>query len=407
MAQAFAQVIVNVFNPKYKPRGSEEKDLFTLQLYYIYAIFCSNLKTDFRRKLVRDYESSQNAQAIWKELSNDAEKSTVAQLNATNLLQYTHTAQVENWKGTMLSFILHYQEQIRLYDQLQPPNEKTSDHVKMIYLQNAVYAIKELRSVQTTGSQIALANGTVPTYKDYKALLKLAASTYNQAHAPVKRQPTRSAERTDIWGANITESFHEAYEFGFDIDTPTDIVQAHMRNQLGVIRKETFGQLSPESRKAWSQLSDDVPVDILRALQANGSQCSQESCLARHHYVTNQGTTEHGYLRMLHSTGLYSSTLRTMMPLLHLLSRHPCMTPLQPVPLHQPIQTWMNKCMTFFLTSLVRHMQMGSRTSSSPVSQNRQQASTASRCNRRLRIFLQRIYVRCYPNVNGQTSHQS
>jgi hypothetical protein len=56
-----------------------------------------------------------------------------------------------------------------------------------------------------------------------------------------------------------------------------DIVQAHMRDQLGVIPKETFGQLSPESRKAWSQLSDDIRVDILRALQANGSQRSQES----------------------------------------------------------------------------------------------------------------------------------
>jgi hypothetical protein len=227
--------------------------------------------------LVRDYESSQNAQAIWKELSNDAEKSTVAQLNATDLLQYTHTAQVENWKGTMLSFILHYQEQIWLYDQLQPPNEQTSDHVKMIYLQNAVYAIEELRSVQTTGSQLALANGTVPTYKDYEALLKSAASTYDQAHAPAKHQLTRSAERTDMWDANVTKSFHEAYEFGFDIDTPTDIVQAHMHDQSGVIPKEMFGQLSPESRMAWSQLSDDVQVDILWALQVNGSQRSQES----------------------------------------------------------------------------------------------------------------------------------
>jgi hypothetical protein len=278
MAQAFAQDIVNVFNPKYKPWGSEEKDLFTLQLYYVYVIFCSNLKTDFGQKLVRDYESSQNAQAIWKELSNDAEKSMVAQLNATNLLQYTHTARVENWKGTTPSFILHYQEQIWLYDQLQPPNEQTSDHAKMIYLQNAVYAIKELRSVQTTGSQLALANGTVPTYKDYEALLKSVVSTYDRAHArPVKHQPTRSAERTDIWDANVTESFHKAYEFGFDIDTPTDIVQAHMRDQSGVIPKETFGQLLPESRKAWSQLSDDNRVDILWALQVNGSQHSQES----------------------------------------------------------------------------------------------------------------------------------
>jgi hypothetical protein len=154
MAQAFAQDVVNVFNLKYKPRGSEEKDLFTLQLYYVYAIFCCNLKTDCRQKLVQDYESSQNAQTIWKELSNDAEKSMVAQLNATDLLQYTHTAQVENWKGTTFSFILHYQEQIRLYDQLQPPNEQTSNHAKMIYLQNAVYVNKELRLVQTTGSQV-------------------------------------------------------------------------------------------------------------------------------------------------------------------------------------------------------------------------------------------------------------
>jgi hypothetical protein len=112
--------------------------------------------------------------------------------------------QVENWKGTTLSFILHYQEQIRLYDQLQPPNEQTSDHAKMIYLQNAVYAIEELRSVQTTGSQLALANGTVPKYKDYEALLKSAASTYDQAHAPTKHQPT---VHMDIWDANVTEFF--------------------------------------------------------------------------------------------------------------------------------------------------------------------------------------------------------
>jgi hypothetical protein len=219
----------------------------------------------------------QNAQAIWKELSNDAEKSMVAQLNATDLLQYTHMACMENWKGTMLSFILHYQEQIWLYDQLQPTNKQTSDHAKMIYLENVVNVVEELRSVQTTGSQLALANGTVPTHKDYEALLKSVASIYGQAHAPAKHQPTRSAECTDIWDANVTNSFHEAYEFGFNIDTPTDIVQAHMCDQSEVIPKETLGQLSPESQKAWSQLSDDVRVDILWALQVNGSQRSQES----------------------------------------------------------------------------------------------------------------------------------
>jgi hypothetical protein len=122
-----------------------------------------------------------------------------------------------------------------------------------------------------------------------------------------------------------------------------------------------------------------------------------KNLLARHRCVTNRGTTKHKCLRMLCSTRLYSSTLQMMMPLLHLLSRRPCMTPLQLVLLHQPIQTWMNECATFFLTSLVRHTQMRSRTSSSPVSRNRQRASTASGCNRKLRIFLQRIYVNAIP----------
>jgi hypothetical protein len=251
----------------------------------------------------------QNAKAIWKELSNDAEKSMVAQLNATDLLQYTHMARVENWKGTTLSFILHYQEQIRLYDQPQPPNEQTSDHAKMIYLQNAVYAIKELRLVQTTGSQLALANGTVPMYKDYEALLKLAASTYDRAHAPAKRQPTRSAECMDIWDANVTESFHEAFEFGFDIDTPTDIVQAHMRDQSGVIPKETFGQLSPESRKAWSQLSDDIQMDILWALKVNGSKCSQAStCTTLLHDKPRYNRTRVPQNSMLNKTVQFNTT---------------------------------------------------------------------------------------------------
>jgi hypothetical protein len=91
----------------------------------------------------------------------------------------------------------------------------------------------------------------------------------------VNRQGLLSAQ---IFGMPTSlNPFMKHMNFGFDIHTPTDNVQAHMRDQSGVIPKETFGQLSPESQKAWSQLSDDVWVDILRALQVNGSQHSQES----------------------------------------------------------------------------------------------------------------------------------
>jgi hypothetical protein len=113
----------------------------------------------------------------------------------------------------------------------------------------------------------------------------------------------------DIWDANITKSFHEAYEFGFDIDTPTDIVQAHMHDQSGVIPKETFSQLLPESQKAWSQLSDDVWVDILQALQVNGSQRSQEStCMPSLHDKPRYNQTQVPQNAMLNKTVQFNTT---------------------------------------------------------------------------------------------------
>jgi hypothetical protein len=191
---------------------------------------------------------------------------------------------------------------------------------------------------QTTGSQLALANSTVPTYKDYEALLKSAASTYDWAHTSAKRQPTRSAERTDIWDANITESFHEAYEFDL-IFTLLLTLCKHicMTNQGWFPRKCSVDyRMSPRKPgPSYPMMFGWIFFGLYRQMAAN----VPKNLLACHLYVTNQGTTKHGYLRMLHSTGLYSSILRTMMPLLHLLSRRPCMTPLQPVPLHQPIQT--------------------------------------------------------------------
>jgi hypothetical protein len=97
---------------------------------------------------------------------------------------------------------------------------------------------------------------------------------------------------------------------------------------MGVIPKETFGRLSPESGKAWSQLSDDVRVDILWALQANGSQCSQEStCMPSLRDKPRYNQTQVPQNATLNRTVQFN-TMDDDATLLHLLSRHPCMTPL-------------------------------------------------------------------------------
>jgi hypothetical protein len=269
LAQANAQDVADVFNPGYKARGDEEKDLFRGKQDYIYAVFCTSLRTDVGKTLVRDYEPNRDAQKIWGELVIDAEKSTVAKLNATQILKHIHTIKVEDWKGTTKAFILHYQEQIRLYDSMQPSNAQTADHAKLVYLQNAVQGIDDLRKVHTTAQSIAVATGKEQTYKEYEALLKAAADIYDAQNAPVKRIPTRSAELNDTFQANATEAFYDVddgTDDEFSMDTSIDTIQAHMRNQSSMIPQEKYTGLSRDSKRAWAKLPDEVRTDLLRAL---------------------------------------------------------------------------------------------------------------------------------------------
>jgi hypothetical protein len=145
-----------------------------------------------------------------------------------------------------------------------------------------------------------------------------------------------------------------------------------MRDQLGVIPKETFGQLSPESRKAWSQLSDDIWVDILRALQANGSQRSQESTPTpslrdkpkynRTQVPRNATLNRTVQFNTMDHDATTPSSITT--------SVHDTSTARTPTPTNPDLDERVR--------DVLSHMQMGSQTSSSPVSRNRQQASTAS-----------------------------
>jgi hypothetical protein len=77
------------------------------------AVFEEKLKTDKGKSLVSAYESTRDAQAIYKELTKHAKSSTAAQLSGDNLLKYITSARCPgNWRGTSYSFVLHWKEQV-------------------------------------------------------------------------------------------------------------------------------------------------------------------------------------------------------------------------------------------------------------------------------------------------------
>ena len=153
--QARAQAVDNVLDPTYVASTSEERELFKEQQKYMCAVFVKALLTDQGKAIVRKYEKKSDAQSIYREITEYTSKSTQAGLEASALLAYVTTAILgeDTWKGTTASFILHWQDKLRLYEALVPAKDHFSGEVKQTLLQNAVGTV----------SLTLLSASTVPT----------------------------------------------------------------------------------------------------------------------------------------------------------------------------------------------------------------------------------------------------
>ena len=118
----------------------------------MYAVLEDHLKTDKGKSLVSHYETTRDAQSIYRELKKHALSSTAAQLSGDTLLQYITTARYPgNWRGTAYGFVLHWKEQIMKYEKLEL--EPFGDKQKLRMLQNAVGDVSELSYVKQLGDQ--------------------------------------------------------------------------------------------------------------------------------------------------------------------------------------------------------------------------------------------------------------
>ena len=132
----------------------EEKEVFEQKQKYIYAVFSKTLLTDKGKSLVREHEKDYNAQLVHKKLLDYAQKSTKASVKSSQLLTYITSARLGtgSWKGSSHSFILHWQNQVRKYEQLVPTTDCFSDSIKHTMLENAVFPIQDLRAVKDQAS---------------------------------------------------------------------------------------------------------------------------------------------------------------------------------------------------------------------------------------------------------------
>ena len=115
----------------------------------MYAVFVRVLKMDKGKAIVQKYKGTFNAQSIYRKLQEYASKSTQAVIDANTLLQSITTASLSDgtWNGMTEKFVLHWLEQVQLYEELVDISAALSNSIKLTLLTNAVRGHTKLSSV--------------------------------------------------------------------------------------------------------------------------------------------------------------------------------------------------------------------------------------------------------------------
>ena len=117
----------------------------------MFSVFNKHLLTDMGKTIVRKHVHNTDPKAVWKDQQEHMKSSSKGASAKRRLTQYvTNTVLDDNFKGTTVQFVLHFNEQFRQLDEICEASELFSPSVKLILLQNAVRHISDLMIVETS-----------------------------------------------------------------------------------------------------------------------------------------------------------------------------------------------------------------------------------------------------------------
>ena len=281
-AHVYAQQVSDVIDPLFLPTPNKAS-LFSRQQDYVYSVLNRVLQTDKGKDIVRKYQSSRDAQRVYKEFKEHCESSTKATIDRDAILTYLTTARLGdgNWKGTTNAFILHWVDKVRTYEMdIDGNSERLSTSQKLIMLQNAVSPIDDLRIIKTTADTIKASgmhndNDETP-FETYLSLLQSAAQTYDSERS--KRGGVARKRHVMNHDFDPNEEQQDQDDIAYDIDTPLQVFQANTtqrpsRRPMGRgrdgpprprLRIDQWKDLDKKAQDTWDKLSDDDKRIILR-----------------------------------------------------------------------------------------------------------------------------------------------
>ena len=280
-ATAKAQGLSTLMDPNFTP-GSDEygQQLFQEQQDFLYSVLISSLKTDFSEALVKDHEG--DAQLILELLhEHHTGNSQYSRSEINRITKYLTNIKLDDtWRGTNESFLMHYNDQLRLLDSLVDSDEKLPDNTRVTFLESAVESVPDLRRVKITDNVLqAQLDSTRPiSYRSYFDLLRDAAFHLDQA---TKRGNKIRRTNVHFSGPN-DEDEHQ----NLSSDDPQVIQQEDVSSEppeplsYSVFQSHFQGSSTSNTQKIflpkpiWEKLSKDqqqMIIDHNRSLPKSGS----------------------------------------------------------------------------------------------------------------------------------------
>ena len=273
--QARAQDVFQVLDPTYVPIHAEDIELFDEKQKYVYAILEQKVLTDRGKGFVRDHERTYDAQKVYEKLVDHHLKSTKAMIDSSSILSYITSVRLGNgtWKGTTEAFLVHWQDQVRLYERQVPLSDYFSDGQKRTMLENAVAPISELRQVKNTADLEKTKTGRTLLFEEYASLLLSASAAYDEEFQPKHN----SKQRLAVYAHDIDDTYNNVEDY--DIDASVTEIQANAHNRMSRFKTnksrndqpaqrtrmpfDRWAKLSTDDRATWDKLDDSAKATIL------------------------------------------------------------------------------------------------------------------------------------------------
>jgi hypothetical protein len=287
------------------------EDLHKMQCDWVYNLMHSKLKTPKARRILENNKDGRNPCAIWIELKDVYSTSTATDLRIKSLVNYLSSARLDKttWNGTQANWIIHYEKQSRLHDEIA--TAKFTDSQKIQFLRTAVSGVPNLANVAKTQETLCRMLGQSPdtlSFENYVSELLHAAELHNGVKSSRSRNSDlqgniHSVEDNSMNGQDSMGGFGVNVH---DIDTDIDDLMQYSSNNhnfksksnnksknpnLVRLDRDTWFSMSKEEQKAWDTLSDASKKAIIAF---GAKKRDKESANKSNNFKANNHETESG-----------------------------------------------------------------------------------------------------------------